>query len=198
MSDLSVIAIVTFIHGHFLTWPVIIVCALYFSYSVFYAAHKPKFTVNKQVLCTFLVSIFYFVLSLLIAGWKTLRYVLPVFSFFTVFFLNALNKNKIEYLFLNKPAEYIFTTNIATPVYIINKAPWKYADLVPYFDDDQAYYFIDGGRDIQLIEHEEFYLITEKGIEIPDIELAQFEKEGEFEVELFVGKKYIKRIRGIG
>jgi hypothetical protein len=61
------------------------------------------------------------------------------------FAFNAARESNIENLFRGKPNQYVFTENKDTPVYIIN-AGWslfKYANLIPYVNDGQSYYFID-------------------------------------------------------
>jgi hypothetical protein len=96
---------------------------------------------------------------------------------------NAARESNIENIFRNKPNEYVFTHDKDTPVYGMNAvwSSWKYANLIPYVHDEQAYYFIDWYKyydeyletdrknmNIRLPEAEDFdtiYLLTEY---IPD------------------------------
>ena len=60
----------------------------------------------------------------------------------------AVRGNNIENIFRGKPDRYAFTQDKDTPVYVINHGAWslwKYANLIPYVHDEQAYYFIDWG-----------------------------------------------------
>jgi hypothetical protein len=61
------------------------------------------------------------------------------------FAFNAARESNIENLFRGKQNQYVFTGDKDTPVYVIN-AGWslfKYANLIPYVNDGQVYYFID-------------------------------------------------------
>jgi hypothetical protein len=122
------------------------------------------------------------------------------------FALNAARESKIENIFRGKPDGYVFTRDKDTPVYVFNTAwsLWKYANLIPYVHDEQAYYFLDwyGSFDeyrktgrkvsIDLPEVEDYgaiYLLTEY---IPDfsqldelmadLQAAQGVIESEFEI----------------
>jgi hypothetical protein len=131
--------------------------------------------IQKMALFIFAASVIYLFIVLIIAPYKVLRYGMPVFPFFVIlpamlidsvkarsqkmasvamlllcgcFALNAARESKIENIFRNKPNEYVFTKNKDTPVYVINAAwsSWKYANLIPYVHDEQAYYFIDWNK----------------------------------------------------
>jgi hypothetical protein len=214
----SMTVAVTLFHRHFFTWPVIIVCALCLVYLVFLILRKYKFIVQKPALYILMVSMIYSLIILYIAPYKVLRYVMAVFPFLVilpvmllnsigkkkitiaivlllcaVFLKNALNQNNIENIDHNKPDKYYFSQNVDVPVFVFNKSPWKYADLVPYFNDEQVYYFIDKYEDILLTQHRDFYLIIEQTLEMPDTDLAQFEIESEFSISYFICKRYNKK-----
>jgi hypothetical protein len=61
------------------------------------------------------------------------------------FVWNATKESKIENTFRGKLNEYAFTQEKNAPVYVLNAgwSLWKYANLIPYVHDEQAYYFID-------------------------------------------------------
>jgi len=198
----SVIAVTALLQAHFFTYPVIIICVLCLIYLIF---RKQKIFLSKPALCVLAVSILYSFIIMYIAPYKMLRYIRPIFPFLTVlpialinatgnkkihtiaalllcvvFFKAALDKNAIEYLYQNKSDEYCFSHDISVPVFVLNKTPWKYADMVPYFNDKQLYYFIDTYENIDLTQHREFYIVIEKSLEMSDINFAQFEmKNGE-------------------
>jgi hypothetical protein len=129
-------------------------------------------TVQKTALYIFAASIVYLFAILILAPYKILRYGMPVFPFFVIlpvmlispiwvrskktaaaamlllcgcFAFNTARESKIENLFRNKQKQYVFTEDKDTPVYIINGAwsLWKYANLIPYLQDEQSYYVID-------------------------------------------------------
>jgi hypothetical protein len=143
---------------------------------------------------------------LLAAPYKVLRYGMPVFPFFAIlpvmligfikeksrkiaayamillcacFVFYSTREDKIENIFRGKPDQYVFAKNKEIPVYVINGvwSAWKYGNLTPYFNDEQAYYFVDwfksfegyfrSGGDIKSIKlpeienYGEIYLVTE-------------------------------------
>jgi len=131
-----------------------------------------KKTNQKTAWYIFAASILYLFLVLILAPYKVLRYGMPVFPFFVIlpailidsigalsrkmaiaamlllcesFAFNAAMENNIENLFRGKPNQYVFTRNKDTPVYVLNGgwSLYKYANLIPYVRDEQAYYFID-------------------------------------------------------
>jgi len=120
----------------------------------------------------FTASVVYLFVVMTLAPYKVLRYGMPVFPFFVIlpailiqyieakskktafaamlllcgcFAFNALREKNIENIYRNKPGGYVFTEDKDTPVYVINGAwsLWKYANLIPYLNDEQSYYFID-------------------------------------------------------
>jgi len=210
---LSMAAVVTLFYRHFFTWPVIVVCVLCF---IFLAFRKQKLLILKPALYILMVSMIYSLIILYIAPFKILRYVMPVFPFLIILpvmllnsmrkmkiiivavlllcitlFKNALNQDNIETLYHNKPDVYYFFQNADVPVFVFNKAPWKYADIVPYFNNEQEYYFIDKYEDINLSWYKEFYLVIEITLEMPDIDFAQFEIKNESSIGYFVCRKYV-------
>jgi hypothetical protein len=215
----SIITIVGLMHRDFFTWPVIVICVLCFAFCVF---RKQKLLIQKSALYLLAVAMLYSIVVTIMAPYKVLRYMMPVFPFFIVlpvmilnsiskkkitviaalllsaaFSINALNRNNIEFLYTNKPDEYYFTKDIDIPVFVFNKQPWKYGNLVPYLADEQLYYFIDTYEDIQLTKNREFYLVSEAGFE--KHEINQFEVVEEIPIcwgeeapyYYFVCRKYI-------
>jgi len=163
-------------------------------------------TVQKTAYFIFAASVIYLFVVLIIAPYKILRYGMPVFPFFVIFPLMlidtigkktqkiavcamlllcgsfifyATRESKIENIYRNKSAQYVFTENKETPVYVINAdwSSWKYGNLIPYVNDEQTYYFIDwfkslkgvfgSDQEIESIilpdveKYGEIYLITE-------------------------------------
>jgi hypothetical protein len=166
--------------------------------------------IQKMAWYIFGASLIYLLIVLIIAPYKVLRYGMPVFPFFVIlpamlinsigaqsrkiaacamlllcgcFVFNAARESKIENIFRNKPNQYIFTKDKDTPVYVINGSwsAWKYGNLIPYVNNEQAYYFIDwfksfegyfkSGEKIKSINlpeaenYDKIYLVTEH---IPD------------------------------
>jgi hypothetical protein len=208
---ISVSSTIKLLQKHFFTYPVIAVCILCIIFLIYC---KQKLLIQRQILYTFTVAILYVIIVQFLAPYKILRYIMPVFPFFIIFpslliysirkqilstlavlllcvvFLgNVLNQNKIENLFKNKFDSYYFNRDIAVPVFVINSSFWKYADMVPYFDDEQMYYFFDNYEDILLPGYNEFYLVVEESLELPDANLTQFEIEQEFTISYFICKK---------
>ncbi|MCL1911167.1 MAG: hypothetical protein FWG13_03070 [Leptospirales bacterium] len=200
----------TLLQGHFFTYPVIAICACCLVYILF---RKQKLRFNLSILC-FIVSIFYLIIILVLAPYKILRYVMPVFPFFVIplaviinsiekrkvsivimlllfaaFFKNTLSQNNIDHLYPNKRSNYYFAQDTAIPVFVLNSSPWKYADMVPYFNDEQIYYFNDRYENIKsmLRDHNEFYLVVEDELKISNP--VQFKIEQEFTVSYFICKK---------
>ncbi|GHV15747.1 hypothetical protein FACS189493_0080 [Spirochaetia bacterium] len=54
---------------------------------------------------------------------------------------NAFNIKNIENVYRDKPLLYTFAEKSEIPVIVLNETNWKYAELVPYFNDDQMYIF---------------------------------------------------------
>jgi len=161
-------------------------------------------TIQKTAYFIFAASVIYMLLALIIAPFKVLRYAMPVFPFFVIlpvmlidtigksaqkvavcailllcgsFVFNATRESKIENIFRDKPAQYVFTKDKEIPVYVINISPWKYANLIPYVNDEQSYYFVEwlksfdgyfnSGQEVKSINlpeaenYREIYLLTE-------------------------------------
>jgi len=197
--------------------------------------------VQKTASFIFAASVIYLLAVTIAAPYKILRYGMPVFPFFAVipvllidkikeksqktaycamillcacFAFYATRADKIENLFRNKPAQYVFAKNKEIPVYVINGvwSAWKYGNLIPYVNDEQAYYFVDwlksfedffrsgqAVKSINLPEVEnygEIYLITEYNTWFPEIdglimenlkttqgEAVKFNEESNFEIQ---------------
>jgi len=197
---------------YFFNYSVIAVCVFCLIFLIF---RKKKLLILTPALFVFAMSILYVIIVLLLAPYKTLRYIMPVFPFFVifpalmiysirrqklsilvvlllcVFFLkDVLNKDKIGFLFQDKNDEYYFNRDVSIPVFVINTTFFKYSDMVPYFNDKQMYYFFDNYQDILLSGYDEFYLVIENTLELPDTNLSQFKTEQEFYSAFFVFKKY--------
>jgi hypothetical protein len=156
--------------------------------------------VNKPACYIFAASIIYLLIVYIIAPYKVLRYGMPVFPFFVIlpvmlvnsygnktqkitacallllcasFAFNATREDKIENIFRNKPDQYVFTKNKDIPVYVINGvwSAWKYGNLIPYVNDEQAYYFVDWFKS--------FEGYFNSGQKIKNINLPEVENYGE-------------------
>jgi len=201
------------LYRYYFTFPVIIVLLLCL---IILICQRRKVIIQTPMFYALVASIFFVVIVMLLAPpGKDLRYVMAVFPFFVLlpsllvysiqdrklsifvvlllcvaFSTNALNENKIEWLFRNKSDSYYFNRDITVPVYVINRSFAYYGELVPYFNDEQVYYFFDNYEDISLPGYDEFYLIVEQNIELPDANLAKYETEQEFTISYkFVCKK---------
>jgi hypothetical protein len=179
---------VTLLWKHFFTLPVLAVCI---ACLVFLIIKKQKFIIQKQALYIFIASLAYLFITLIIAPFKILRYVMPVFPFLILlpvmiinsmgettkkfsitaiimvslcFIAGTVNQNNIENIFRNKPNEYIFAQDKDVPVYVLMHrfSSWKYGNLSPYFNDEQKYYFFAEYDDIFDRNDKEFYLVLEK------------------------------------
>jgi len=196
---------------HFFTYSVIAVCVLCLILLIY---SKKKIIIQTQEFFIFITSILYIIIVMVFAPFKTLRYVMPVFPFLVLLpammiyliqqkklyfllvfllcfaFLNdALNQNKIENLYRGKPVSNYYNRDIDVPVFVINTSMYKYADLVPYFNDEQVYYFVANLDDILPLEYNEFYLVVEDTLKLPDDNLAKYEIDQEFSVDNFNCKK---------
>ena len=211
----SVKVAIILLHMHFFTYPVIIICGICLIYLLFHIFQKQRLHIKKEALIVFIVSLFYFVLVMLFAPYKILRYVMPVFPFFVflpamminsikkrivstivmlllcaAFLVNSLNPKNIDNLNQNDPLDvYYFSRDADVPVYVLNSHPGKYAYLVPFFNDEQKYYFVDKFDDINLKNYNELYIVVEATLEIPDSSLTKFEIKQEFRTNYFVYKK---------
>ena len=129
-----------------------------------------------------------------------------ILLFVISFTAGAVNHNKIENIFRGKSSEYVFNKDKDTPVYVLMfsfadwnyVSTWKYANLVPYFNDEQKYYFIIDSEELLSSPHKEFYLVMENYPRMtpfsdPKFEvLEEFEMTGgepEAEASYFIGRK---------
>jgi hypothetical protein len=171
--------------------------------------------IQKTSWYIFAASLIFLFIVMISAPYKILRYGMPVFPFFVIlpvmlinsirarsrkiavcamlllcvsFVLNAARESKIENIFRGKPNEYVFTQDKNTPVYVFNSAwsLWKYANLIPYVHDEQAYYFLDwygyfeeffktGRKNVnidlpELEDYDTIYLLTEYFPEFPQLD----------------------------
>jgi hypothetical protein len=211
----SVICIVTLINSHFFTVPVIILCIVLLLYLLFL---KQKIVFKKLTLLLVLIPFVYTIIVTIVAPYKDLRYSMSIFPFFV--FLPAIliysikNKyilyatallfcvvssvnlfsNKIENLYKDRPKQYLFNENKNIPVFVINKTLWLYADLVPYFNDEQVYIFCDTFDDIIVNDkYNNIYLVIEAG-ESQNTILSNYEVESEFNIDFFVCRKLRRTI----
>ncbi|MDR0503646.1 MAG: hypothetical protein LBH16_10050 [Treponema sp.] len=210
----STAAAVTLLKDHFFAFQAIAFCLLCAGYIVF---KKIKMTFNRHALFLFLAALLYFIVTLAIAPYKILRYGMPVFPFFVIlpvmligsihvksrkiaaiaavllcccFLPGAFNKNKIENLFFDKPAQYAFAQDANTPVYILMfyfrdwgyTATWKYGNLVPYLNNDQKYFFIRDYSELDSAPYDEIYVVIENIPPLQEFTNANFEIIEEFEI----------------
>jgi len=234
---ISIITAFSMLTNHFFTIQTIIVCLLCTGYIIFY---KQKLVIPKHALFIFIAAIIYLFVTLIIAPYKVLRYGMPIYPFLAIlpviliysmfnksrkmaviaaillcvsFLPGALNKNKIENLFIDKPAQYVFTQNTQIPVYIYMyyfeewnyTAVWKYGNLVPYLNNDQKYYFIKDYEELNSSPYNEFYVVIENFPPIVEFNNKNFKVIEEFNISTgepetpsgigyyFIGKK-VKRI----
>ena len=225
---------VTVLHEHFLTYPIIIVCALLLLYLAYCKIRKQKLFIQIPALYVFLAAMLYFIIISIIS-FKILRYVMSIFPFFIILpavmikaiekrsiaitamtllciclLENATSRDKINYLYHDKPDYYSFSKDIALPVFVLTEHPitprrfkyWEYADLVPYFNDEQIYYFIEKYEDIDLAQYKkynEFYIVIRSTLlEMHNTELVQsikhpgkisitrFKIEQEFKIDPYI------------
>ncbi|GHU94501.1 hypothetical protein FACS189479_07310 [Spirochaetia bacterium] len=58
-----------------------------------------------------------------------------------------------------------FTNQYEIPVIVINEENWEYADLIPYFNDNQTYVFCNKeDYTITLNKYNDYYLIVETSL----------------------------------
>jgi hypothetical protein len=208
-------SIVTLLNKHFLSIPVVILIGVLFVYLLL---SKQKIIFNELTLLLFLVPFVYIIVITYIAPYKILRYSMSVFPFLVIlpvsvinslknkyisriampllcvlFSINAFNINKIENVYKGKPEQYLFNEDKNIPVLVINKSNWKYADMVPYFNDEQIYIFNDNfDRIMADNRYTEMYLAVET-TESENIILTNYEIESEFEVSYYTCWKLKKR-----
>lgn len=209
----SFISIGNSLLNHFFTYPVIAICVLCFLFLIIW--RKRKFFEQKHALYIFIVSLAYTIIVMILApdDLKMFRYIMPVFPLFIllpatmlysigsrkfsyiaillfcVFFLrDALNKDRIENLFSGKLDTYFFAQDPSVPVLVLAQNAWKNADLVPYFNNDQIYYF-NTSDGVNLSKSEELYLVIERIPELETMSLPHFDIEQEASSEFFTVKK---------
>ena len=189
--QVSITSAGTFLHQHFFSYPVIIVGVLCLAYIAVLLIREQKLidpaqkshdkkthtgsALKKIAWYIFTASVLFLFIVLILAPYKVLRYVMPVFPFLVIlpvmlinaietrsrkiaacamlllcgcFAFDATRENKIENIFRGKPDAYVFIQDKDTPVYVLNAgwSLWKYANLIPYLHDEQEYYFIDWYR----------------------------------------------------
>jgi hypothetical protein len=122
--------------------------------------------------------------SMKIKSWKISIAVMS--ALILCFVAGAVNQNNIQNIFKNKSDEYIFSKDKDVPVYVIvhRYSSWKYGNLVPYFNDDQKYYFFENYDDIFYRDNREFYLVIENipWFPFPEIDSKKFEILKEFPI----------------
>ena len=90
----------TFLHKHFFSYPVMIICVLCLAYIAVMLIRRLKLygfvqkardekkrtgpTLNKMAWCIFIASVLYLFIVLIIAPYKVLRYVMPIFPFLII------------------------------------------------------------------------------------------------------------------
>jgi hypothetical protein len=211
----SFLTIVHLLNTYYFTWPVMAVCLT----SLLWAKiGKNPIAVRKYSVLIFFAAMAYLIIVICLAPYKMLRYVMPVFPFFILlpatliesignkkvsfglslllcicFSFYSVNMRYIENVYKDKPNAYLFSQDREIPVFVINKESWKYADLVPYFNNDQEYYFIDRFENNITKGRRALYLITESSGEIPDTGLSEFEIESEYSVSYFICRKLIRK-----
>jgi hypothetical protein len=204
----SASAIITLASKYFFTVPVAVLIIVL---SVYLLLAKQKIFFNKLILLLIVAPCVYVMVITYIAPYKDLRYTRPVFPFFAflpasliyslknkyfsaiaillmcVFFsLNLLNPDRIENHYKDMPSRYLFNREKNVPVLVVNKEEWKYAALVPYFHDEQIYFFSDNPNRITTEDrYNEIYLVVEES-ERENLDLANYEIESEFTVLYFV------------
>jgi hypothetical protein len=211
----SMAAALSLLNTYFFSFAVIIVCLLCAGYIIFY---KQKLIIKKHELFIFIIAFLYFLITLIIAPYKVLRYGMPVFPLFIIlpiilinsmlnisgnlqqrfrrkisaiaivllcfsFLTGALNKNKIENIFTEKQAQYVFAKEASVPVYIYMfyyekwnyVATWKYGNLVPYLNNEQKYYFIKDYEELSSSPFNDFYIVAENIPHLEEFNISGYE-----------------------
>lgn len=207
----SFLCIAALLKTYYSLFPVIVLCIAGFIYLVY---NKKKIIAGKPASLIFAVALLYMIVVLIIAPYKTLRYVMPVFPFLIFlpmmifcsfkdnkasipvmllliicFAVNGFNIKNIENVYKDKPDNYAFEKEKDIPVLVLNKTFWKYAELIPYFNDDQVYFFNDSFESLQTMENKTFYLITEDTPEIRTYNPQNYKIILEFTVPYFLCRK---------
>jgi len=185
---------------HFFTYPILILCALCVLLLILY--RKQRVTIPKYSLYIFVASMIYAFIILFLAPWKALRYIMPIFPFFIlfpstliyflgkqkisailmllflVFFsLGAFSKDRIEHI--SNPDIYTFRYDPAVPVFIFNKTPERYMEIVSWLNDNQMYYFNFSGA-IDLDKTKEVYIVVDTTPEMSAARLSPAEFKQNF------------------
>jgi hypothetical protein len=202
--------ILTILNDYYFTVPVLLVIITAIAYLY---VSKSKFSISVFASFIFVAAIAYTIIVTCLAPVKTLRYAMPVFPFLIIlpllllqsikskkailflsvafcisFSLNALNVDKIKYLFKDKPKQYLFTQSLEIPVLIINRSYWMYADLIPYLHDKQKYIFSDQ-FDFDITAYNQYYIVVTKDL-ISEINIdSNWYIADTFDSEFFTGMK---------
>jgi hypothetical protein len=212
---ISIFSTINIIKTYYFSVPIVIINGLLIAYLV---VARNKFIYKNIPVVMFCISILYTVFIIYLAPYKTLRYVMSVFPFFIFFPMtlvssiqnkkihysaivlllisfaaNAFNINKIENVFKDKPASYLFTQNTDIPVFVVcTTSYWKYAELVPYFNDSQFYFFNPDVADVINTDitdtYSHFYLVVEDtmGDSLNRIDNESFTIVSQFQVGYFL------------
>jgi hypothetical protein len=209
------------LHKHFFTWQFILLSSTCLVYLLLFKVRK-QFTIkHKQTIFVFIATLVFSITILILAPFKTLRYIMPVFPFFILLpavlidlirkqkiavvamlilflinFVNILNESKIETLFRNKADRHIFTQNPDIPVFVFQiRGYWMYADFIPYFNDRQIYYFINNFETEVTRNYNELFFIIGRNPENIHFDISHFDVTQEFTLSYFSGKKLNRIIR---
>jgi hypothetical protein len=110
-----------------------------------------------------------------------------------IFSLNSFDGDRIENLYQGKSEQHVFNEDKNIPVLVINKSTWQYADIVPYFNDEQTYIFNNTIDNVTMIDkYDEIYLVIEDA-ELENTFLPNYEIESEFALLFFTCRK-LKRL----
>ncbi|GHV16215.1 hypothetical protein FACS189493_1690 [Spirochaetia bacterium] len=216
----SLAAIGSILVKYYFSFPVILTMAAIFLYLII---SKSKIEFPVFGLITLIIAALYMLIVTIIAPYKILRYSMAVFPFFVIlplFFINSI-KNKSGFAFSvlllcfcftvnsfnvknidevnrGKPLLYTFAEKKEVPVIVLNDVGenlWKYADLVPYFNDEQRYIFCSKeDYTITLNKYNDYYFIVEKSlIDSEDMDVSalneSMEKINELGYFVFYRKK---------
>jgi hypothetical protein len=118
--------------------------------------------------------------------------VIMTVSLLICFLIPGIYGHNVDFIYKGKPDAYLFTKHKEIPVFVLNQANWKYAELVPYFNDEQSYFFIDNINDSVIERYDTCYLIVENELEMKVVGLEIFEIKSEFPLSYFTVKKLIR------
>jgi hypothetical protein len=197
---LSVWAGFFLMYNRFFTMPVLAALAALGAYCAVSRSRPP---VNRDRALLFLAAAAYTFVILIIAPYKAIRYVMPVFPFFAIlpatllagvkrpenfmafslllcltFMLNVVNRHKISDIYPPAQEIYPFLADTGTPVAVVNPQRNELAPLAPYMADSQRYAI---GETVEAAlgdrGWEEFYLLTSKP--------AREAGEGEIDLDVY-------------